>query len=33
MPLELDMPLEQIADFLANRDIQVIEEKLQNQKR
>ena len=28
----LDMPLEQIADFLANRDIQVIEEKLQNQK-
>ena len=26
------MPLEQIADFLANRDIQVIEEKLQNQK-
>lgn len=31
-PRVLDMPLEQIADFLANRDIQVIEEKLQKQK-
>lgn len=28
----LDMPLNQIADFLHNRDIQVIEDKLQKQK-
>ena len=29
----LDMPLEQIADFLQNKDIDVIEEKLLNQKK
>lgn len=29
----LDFPLSQIADFLGNRDISVIEEKLENQKK
>lgn len=29
----LDMPLEEIADFINNRDIDVIEEKLKNQKK